>query len=157
MLDWIQMISTALSVVQSYKASKNRETTGSTTTTLTEVQRKGWELYLFAQKNEIMSQACNIFSNVALGSLGIRRLRQACYQFLNYLLILTLAIGQTWQSPQERRSPGGVWRGTCRTSIWLGFHLTAFGAGSCLQPIIIAQQEKTVLSSCFQSWTLQGE
>ena len=95
LFDWKSIISKAHFMVQSAQTTNNNtEATGSTQTTLTEDQRKGRDLYFFAKNNNIRSNVCHIYSNVALACLGACRLLQACYQFLDYLLILTLLIGE---------------------------------------------------------------
>jgi hypothetical protein len=75
--DWTTIISKANSVLQADKA-RNQKTlnTGRTPPTLTEDQRIGRELYLFAEFNERKSQAAQIYANVGLACLAIRRLLQ---------------------------------------------------------------------------------
>ena len=91
--DWVEISSKALSILQSAQAQNSKGTnTGYTTNTLTEDQRIGRELYLFAEKHERKSQASQIYANVGLACLGIHRLLQACYPFLNFLF-LTHVIG----------------------------------------------------------------
>jgi hypothetical protein len=100
--DWVETISKALSTLQSAQAnSRNTEITPST---LTDDQRRGRELYLFAEKHERNSKASQIYANVGLACLGIRRLLQACYPLLDYLLLLTLVLGSVGYPPQERGS-----------------------------------------------------
>jgi hypothetical protein len=92
--DWVEITSKALSILQAAKARNyNAANAGITLNTLTEDQRIGRELYLFAEKHERKSQASQIYANVGLACLGIRRLLQAYYPFLDYLPILTHVLG----------------------------------------------------------------
>ena len=84
----------ALSIFQSAQASNYIENAEEiTTSALTEEQRKGRELYLFSERNERNSLASQIYANLGLACLGIRRLLQACYIFIHYSLLLTFVLG----------------------------------------------------------------
>ena len=80
-------------MLQSTKGNSYDVGTGVMSSTLMEEQRLGRELFLFAEKHEKKSQASQIYANVGLACLGIRRLLQACYPFLDYPLIIMHVLG----------------------------------------------------------------
>ena len=78
--DWVALTSNALSILQTEKDRKcNNANVGAIGQTLTEDQKIGRELYLFSEINERRSQASQIYANVGLACLGIRRLLQVCH------------------------------------------------------------------------------
>jgi hypothetical protein len=83
--DWTKLISKAHNTLK-YDKLTNLDKGKTSPTTLTEDQRIGRELYLFSQKYERKSHAYQIYANVGLACLGIRRLLQVCYSFFDYLL-----------------------------------------------------------------------
>jgi Iap family predicted aminopeptidase len=90
--DWVATMSKALSILQLHKSrNENIENTGTTSHALTNDQKRGRELYLFAEKNERKSQAAQIYANIGLACLGIRRLLQASYSFFDYHSLLIMS------------------------------------------------------------------
>jgi hypothetical protein len=84
--DWTTTISKASSLLQKDKEKeKNSRNTGKTGQVLTENQRIGRELYLFAEWHERKSLVSQIYVNVGMACLGIRRLLQVFYKSLAIL------------------------------------------------------------------------
>jgi hypothetical protein len=73
--DWTKVIYKAHSILQLDK-EKNSDTENINPRTLTEDQRIGRELYMFVQRHERKTLAYQIYANVGLACLGIRRLLQ---------------------------------------------------------------------------------
>jgi hypothetical protein len=84
--DWTTTISKVSSLLQKDKEKEeNSRNTGKTGQVLTENQRIGRELYLFAEWHERKSLVSQIYVNVGMACLGIRRLLQVFYKSLAIL------------------------------------------------------------------------
>jgi hypothetical protein len=94
--DWTKIISKANSLVQADRISKSKlSNKGVSPPTLLEDQKIGRKLYMFAEMNQRKSHVYQIYANVGLACLAIRRLLQVGHLSLPYIILpLIHALGK---------------------------------------------------------------